>query len=378
MIPYKLFTSKLLLVCISLAYITDLPAITVDIYQNMESGDPGDSLTPEIMNASSKGGCDTITATWRFKAGNMMWISDSTARDFPGQILVNGMDYNASGTRTWRFRNKEELEYIVVEFASNLNAATHDRMTVACYYTTYQTDRFSNQHDNIELSCSESFAVLQTIGDTGDDPPYVRAHSCKEEWTTTFSPEIIKVVPGKTYWVNLHYDGIEGKTKVAVFDPDNGWARVGDIAVAQSVKETKVRSYAHFGRCSAHGDWPDNETSTYLDHIMIDYTNAAFPLLPDNVQIKNFDHKNSTKNSQVMIYPNPSHGNCTIQLNKNYHSAAIGKKLRIYDLSGRLVDELSLRNGKFFWENSSISTGTYLMRLKGAKNYLNQRLLLIR
>ena len=32
--------------------------ITVDIYQNMESGDDGDLLTPEIMNTSSFGGCE--------------------------------------------------------------------------------------------------------------------------------------------------------------------------------------------------------------------------------------------------------------------------------------------------------------------------------
>jgi hypothetical protein len=55
-----------------------------------------------------------------------------------------------------------------------------------------------------------------------------------------------------------------------------------------------------------------------------------------------------------------------------------GCKLKIYDLSGMLVDELKLRDGKFIWNNNSVSNGIYLMRLEGTKNYLGQRLFLMR
>jgi hypothetical protein len=144
------------------------------------------------------------------------------------------------------------------------------------------------------------------------------------------------------------------------------------------VKETKVRSYAHFGRCSAHGDWPDNETVSYFDHILIDYTNAAFPLLPDNVHIKTLNNKNNTTHPQLAIYPNPSKGKCTIQLINAPLAVAARSTLQIFDLSGKLVDKLQLMDGKFFWNNNSVPNGAYLMKMEGTKYYLNQRLLLIR
>jgi hypothetical protein len=61
-------------------------------------------------------------------------------------------------------------------------------------------------------------------------------------WVTTFSPTQIKIVPGKTYWVNLHFDGVAGKTSVAAFDPDNAFAPVGDTVVAS--KATPMMSQA--------------------------------------------------------------------------------------------------------------------------------------
>ena len=273
--------SPLLLCTVFLLNLTiNIHSLEVDVYQNMESGNPGNLLTSSIMNASSHGGFD-IEAKWRFKAGSKMWVSNENCFQIPGTIIVDGKNYNTASTRSWRFRNREEQEYVVVEFKENAKNGFFDRITVACYYTTDQYAKFSNQHDNIELHGSKSYGVLQTVGHTGKNPPYIRAHSCKEGWSTTFSPEVIKIIPGKTYWVNLHLDGISGKCKVAVFDPENGYSLVGDTAISQSVKGTKIQAYTHFGRCSVHGDEPNNETSAFFDHILIDYTNAAFPLLPD-------------------------------------------------------------------------------------------------
>lgn len=213
-----------------------------------------------------------------------MWVSHTYSKELPGTVIVNGINYNSSGTRTWRFRNREENQYAQISFSQNQwGAPDHDRMTIACYYTTDQTDIFSNQHDNIEMWEIQTFSVLQTIGNAGNDPPYIRAHSCTEGWVTTVSPTAIKVEPGKTYWVNLHHDGPAGLCKVAVFDPDNGFALVGDTAVANSVPGSTVRSRANFGRCSEHGDYPNNNTEAYFDHILIDFTPPVlFLLLPDS------------------------------------------------------------------------------------------------
>lgn len=269
--------SKLLLLC------GIVGAVDVDIYQTMESGGNGDLLTPETMNRSSHGGYGDVVATWQFGSGNGMWVSENHARSLPESVMIDGTNHStSSNTRTWRFRNKEEMQYVRVSYSSNeWGAPYHDRTTVGCYFTTDQTTvAYTNQHDNIELSGNQSFAVLQTRNPNGGTNPEVRAHSCTEGWETTHSPQQITITPGKTYWVNLHYDGPAGEVKVAVFDPDNGFAQVGTSAIAESVPGSRVRSYANFGRCSSHGDWPDNETSSYFDHIMIDCSKGVFPLLP--------------------------------------------------------------------------------------------------
>ncbi|MFN2167657.1 MAG: hypothetical protein ACK2U9_15495, partial [Anaerolineae bacterium] len=260
---------------------TTAAAVTVDVYQTMESGTPGDLLTPPIMDSASYGGCNAVLATWDFKYGSQMWVSDLHATPFPEEVLVDGVDRNVPSTQTWRFRNREEEECVKVSFGENeWDAPDHERMTIGCFFTTYQDAPFSNNHDNIEMGGVQSYGVLQTIGNAGNDPPYLRAHSSTAGWVTSVSPQAIKIIPGKTYWVNLHYDGAAGQVKVAVFDPEDGFAQVGEIAVADSVPGSAVRSYAHFGRCSQHGDHPDNDTETYLDHIMIDFTYGTFPLLP--------------------------------------------------------------------------------------------------
>ena len=78
------------------ASVTDVPGVVVDIYQNMESGNPGDLLTPAIMNGSSLGGCEAITATWDFKYGDQMWVSTDHARSLPGTVMVDGTTYSGS------------------------------------------------------------------------------------------------------------------------------------------------------------------------------------------------------------------------------------------------------------------------------------------
>ncbi len=257
--------------------------ISVDIYQNTESGNTGDLLTPEIMNASSYGGCGEVKATWDFRYAylNHMWVSDQNSRQIPGEIIVDGVNRNTGGNHSWRFRNREENHYVQAKFGTNQwGAPYHNRMTIACYFTTDQTEQVSNSHDNIEVGGNQSFGVLQTIGKSGSSLLYLSAHSCTEGWVTTVSPTEIQIESGKTYWVNLHYDGIAGKVKVAVFDPDNDYKQVGKTATAQSITSSSARSSVNFGRCSPHGNWPDNETYTYLDHIIIDFTNASFPLIP--------------------------------------------------------------------------------------------------
>jgi hypothetical protein len=278
------------------AFNADVHGVTVDIYQNMESGNDGDLLTPEIMNASTYGGIEGLDdPEWELDCDpedpdDGLWVSTSHARELPGIVTVNGINYSGESTRTWRFRNKYQRNRVAIMFGSERqwnHPPYHDRITIAAYFTTYQTSRFGNQHDSIVIGGPASseqmwgaYCVLQTSGDYGYDPPYINAHSAQAVGDSTRSPDGVKVEAGKTYWVNMHYDGVAGECKVAVFDPDNNWVQVGDTVVADGIPGSQMKSQIKFGRVDSHSDWPDNETQSYFGHILIDYTNAAFPLLP--------------------------------------------------------------------------------------------------
>jgi hypothetical protein len=227
-------------------------ATPVDIYQDMESGNNGDVLTTSILNASGHG-----TGTWSTLGS--MWVSNNNSRQLPGPVTVGGTTYpGTGGTRSWKLNDNLDLTYVQVSLGSS-----YSHITIACYLTIGPNVNFWNQFDTLYIANGLPFAVLQT------SPSYL----------STFS-SFIKVTSGKTYWVNLHFDGAAGKTYVAAWDPDNGFAQVQNTVSANSPPGSSVGGILRFGRADAHGDNPECTTSTYIDNLIIDYTNAAFPLLP--------------------------------------------------------------------------------------------------
>jgi hypothetical protein len=257
--------------------------LTVDIYQDMESGNPGDLLTPEIMNASSHGGFnESIPAIWNIYGVTPtnplkgVWISTANVMQLPGKVTVRGIgDFKVTSTRTWVYRDRYDDNYVLAVYGKDLNPniPNQTHQTIACYLTLGHVNNFSRDEDVILMGSG----VLQVAGNLhGPNPPYIIAHSSNWE-----SPNAIKVIAGKTYWVNLHKDSAEGLCKVAVFDPANGYAQVGETVISQS-PTTAFPSKAGFGRNDNHGntDLLGDNCLSYFSHIMIDYTEAKFPLLP--------------------------------------------------------------------------------------------------
>jgi len=247
-----------------------LGATPVDILQDMETGQDGELLTPAIMNASSHGGGSTWSITGH------LWVSADHSARLPGPVSVNGATFpGADGTRSWRFRDDHQLNYVKCTLPDH-----YSKITVACYYTTGVTIPWV-QFDSINFieATLKTWAVLQVeTEDRGG--PYLRCHSASPGGKTTYSPTHLKVVPGKPYWVNLHFDGDAGTVSALVFDPANGFAQVGPTMVAPSTPGAQIYGSIRFGQTSAHGDHPDATTQSYFADILVDYTGAAFPLLP--------------------------------------------------------------------------------------------------
>jgi hypothetical protein len=265
-----MFSVLIFLFILHSSLLTAANAVIVDVYQDCESGSNDDLLTSTIMNASNHGG-----GSWTTGGSLPGFVSTNRVRQLPGTVTVRGgATYTDSGTRTWASNDNLDSAYV------NLNlGASYPHITIGCYLTVGPIAYASNNFDTIAL-LDGYYVVLQQYCPVYSGGPYIRAHSCTSGWSGTVSSNNIKVVAGKTYWVNLNYDGATNECNVAVFDPDT-WTQVGNtvscLAGFSTISCRKIR----FGRTDAHGDNPYNDTQTNFDNILIDYTNAAFPLLPD-------------------------------------------------------------------------------------------------
>ena len=268
--------SALLLVVFAALPANVLAATPVDIYQDMESGNNGDPLSPAVMNASNHGG----RSTWAVERGRM-WVSDSHHRDLPGPVLVGSKTFSGKGgSRSWAVNDSRAANYVVGSLPGS-----YSKLTVACHYIPGATDvRPYNTFDHIVVLGDGVFMCMGLTYQGGDKGVGLNlaVESCVEHYKSTNSPRIYPIVAGRAYWINMHFDGPAGVSYLAVYDADNGYTQVGRTVQAASLKNSKLGRGIRIGRADSHGDNIGSTAKTYFDNIVIDYTNAAFPLIPDD------------------------------------------------------------------------------------------------
>ncbi len=237
----------------------------------MQSGNNGNLLTSTIMNASSYG------SGWSWTAPNgSMWVSTSYPRNLPGPVSVNGTVYNGTGsTQTWVYNCNNAMNYVQV----NAPAAFTSSVTVAGYYTTTSNFNQTTQYDTVVMfdTLGQGFTVMQVIrGDDGSYPA-VRSHS-KTSSGVQFGPTF-DISAGHTYWFNVKYDVTGGQAMVAMYDPSNSFSLVG-TSTSPVTPNNSIQGYVQFGRDDNHGNVPQDTGQGWFGQIIVDSTNAAWPLLP--------------------------------------------------------------------------------------------------
>src|SRR3989339_1035082 len=116
-----------------------LQAVTVDLYQDCESGTPDEFLTPSIMSASAHG-----TGTWSAEAGTMC-VSGIRSKQLPGTVTVGTMTFVDTGTRTWVVSDRYDHNNVRV----SINApAGHVSATLSLFLTVGPTIYFTNNFDS--------------------------------------------------------------------------------------------------------------------------------------------------------------------------------------------------------------------------------------
>ena len=262
-----------------LACATARAATAVDLYQDMASGKDGDLLTPAIMNASSH----PDVSKWYITGGGPWFVSDRHVGKTPGPVTVGAATYDGTNAaHAWMLNTSNAAHYVAICLDRHMQ---NPAVTLAFYYTTELTVRNYHIFDTISIySPNGHFSCMQT-GNGDGKGPYLDAHSCDATGKSTYSLST-KIESGKTYWINLNYnaaatnaEGTLGTASLAIFDPDRAFAQVGPTRVAVS-KPAMGACLFWIGRADGHGDQTNDFSQSWFSHNMIDYTHAAFPLLP--------------------------------------------------------------------------------------------------
>jgi hypothetical protein len=297
--------------------------VNVDIYQYMgNSGNEGESLTSTSMAATTAGGMkdDGSPVKWYGHFGVTsasnggpyvvnpnplpVLFSGEHVTLFPEPVVVGGTSYNPANTRTWKINVKPCGEVFACQFGSKnyeLGGKTYSdgntiniqpyisSVTVGCFFSIdplKHNDGSDMNLDTIVMGGTKVSAVLQVIA-KGSNQWWIINHEADHNVPANRIP----IEANKTYWINLHFDGINGICRVAVYDPVD-WSCLGTKTAPAysntSDKTGSVSSFVRFGRKDTnHAYYTPMEEPTYehFSHIMIDYTEAKFPLIPTGVVI---------------------------------------------------------------------------------------------
>ena len=233
-----------------------LSPIYADLYVDFEAGSVGDPFTVGYLNSSTYGS----GATWINRPAQQFTVgSEHRQLDMP--VIVEGTTYQDTGTRGLRFDHvlpwmEGSDVYSQMDLPSSydsLSLGVFLKYTVSGYRFY---DFLGVTNSNGQASCMVNFAEDN-----------IRAHGAQPETTRGSN---IPVVPGTWYWVNLKWVRND-QCYVNVYSADDG-SLLGTSA-ASPITDYPVNR-VHFEL--TYND--ESVSDTYYDNLVIDWTNADFPL----------------------------------------------------------------------------------------------------
>jgi hypothetical protein len=225
-------------------------------YSNFETGNNGDTLTPTVMQAATKGACQAWTGTTP-----QMTISTSAQQSLHSNVTVNGVTYTDSGsTRGVKYDNGEGTNsYQMCTFADSASS-----FTVSGYVLFHGLAAFGDRisfmtvggagaADYAAAQVYNGSVLLETLG--GDSSTYSVSY---DHW----------------YYFSINY--VAGGTHSLKIYDTTDWSLLSTLTHAATGTNNPV-SYS-FG--NSHNDITHTSGAyLYFDNIVADAT-GTFPLGP--------------------------------------------------------------------------------------------------
>lgn len=243
----------------------------VDVYLDMESGFDGSVVTAGILNAATHGS----GGVWTTSPSPLTAMTVRTAYEQPlgSPVIADGVTYTDAGsTRSFAFRNYATASGIQ-EIATYTFTTPTNKVSVGCFVRL----------GNFTGASYGSFDLIAMEGDNGEFAVlnFQDAPGADFVWqihTQAGVGNSIRIVANKTYWTTMLWDKANGRATLKVYDPVT-WSLIGTSTLALQNEQCVSVSFGQYG---AHPTAAAaNGVYHYYDDLMIDFSNASFPILPE-------------------------------------------------------------------------------------------------
>lgn len=246
---------------------------TVDVYLDVESGLNGSFVTPGLLDTATHGG----GGAWSVSPPGSMSMRVATDLDQPlgSAVVAGGATYTDAGsTRTLAFRNTQDRDR---EYAAFTLAIPRTKISMGCFVRVGNfTGETFGSYDLITLEGENGeFAVLNFQDFPGSE-------FTLEIHTQAGVGNRIRIMANKTYWTTMLWDKSGGQATLKMYDPVT-WSLAGTSTLPLQSQDCRLVA---IGRYDAHGTKPEADgLYHYYDDLMIDFTNARFPILPERPRV---------------------------------------------------------------------------------------------
>lgn len=231
----------------------------------------------EVEDNSIIGGAHAVGGSWAIARNNGgLSVGPANAHALRGPVVVNGVEYSGASTQALILNDDAHGDYITFTATAN-----HPIISFGGFLNIGVVRNYAlNDVFYIDNTSGYPWIVAPQIIADNTCAPCVQIEAAVG-YSTVHGSSKVPVIPGKTYWFSSKVDATAGKVYLSLFDPDNNYAEVYNQSISTDAWSSSSRLVLRMGRQDAHTGNSPQGTKSYMDNIIIDWTNHAYPLIPN-------------------------------------------------------------------------------------------------
>lgn len=231
-----------------------------------------------VENDSVIGGAYAVGGSWKTVNINQgIKVVSTNAHALRGPVSVNGVEYSGASTQALELNDDAHGEYI--QFSATAN---HPIISFGGFINVGARTNYALL-DPFYIDNTSGYPWLvapQIIADGPGCAPCIQLEGAVG-YSTVHENSKFPIQAGKTYWFSSKIDSVEGRLYLGIYDPDNNYAVINENSIKVDKASSSSKLVLRMGRQDGHTGNSKQGTKSYMDNIIIDWTNHVFPLIPN-------------------------------------------------------------------------------------------------